>query len=273
MRFILMASFGIAAMAGLGISVLQGKRAGRIGWIFLGGAFLVAVFGIFEVHRATQHAPSFMTGPGGSLVFLIAAAVVLGLQIRGNLPGWLFSFLICCLTAIDLISFSYGFLGFASAKEIFPPAPAFDFLSRQGDPSSFRIAKAGYPIPANSGMMYGIQMAEGYDICLERTRLFTRGLTETRDDGVFFLSDKIAEARDRRLDMLNVKYLLVITPSPDFDQLASQPGRFSMVYNERSIAIFENKSVLPRAFVVPLRAAEVIADPSAQLNRVRDPAF
>src|SRR5207249_1550871 len=50
-RFILLASFGIAAMAGLGISVLEGKRAGRIGWILLGGAFLVAVFGIFEVHR------------------------------------------------------------------------------------------------------------------------------------------------------------------------------------------------------------------------------
>lgn len=272
-RFILIASFGIAAMAGLGVSVLEEKKQIRAAWVLFGGALVVGLFGIFEVHRATAQAPSFMRGPGGSLVFLVAAALLVGAQLRGLLPRPSFSFLICAITAADLISFSYGFLGFASAKEVFPPAPAFDFLSRQGEGWTFRIAKAGYPIPANSGMMYGIQMGEGYDICMERTRLFSRGLTEMRDDGVFFLSDKIVETKDRRLDMLNVKYLLVITPSPDFDRLRGQPERFTPVYRENSIAIFENKSVLPRAFAVPQRGAEVIADAGAQLERVSSPEF
>ena len=275
-RFILIATFGIASMAGLGASLLEEKaprNAGRTPWLLLGAAFVVVLFGVFEVHRATARAPSFMTGPGGSLVFLILASILLAARLRGMLSGRPFAFLVCGLTAIELLSFSHGFFGFAPVKEIFPRPPVFDFLARQGDPSAFRIAKAGYPIPANSGMMYGIQMAEGYDICTERTRLFTRGLTEMRDDGVFFLSDRIAQNRDRRLDMLNVKYLVVITPSVDFDRLASQAGRFEMVYRENSIAVFENKSVLARAFVVPQDGAEVVADPAAQLDRLKDPEF
>jgi hypothetical protein len=272
-RFILVASFGIAAMAGLGTSVLEEKTPGPAAWILLAGSFVLALFGIFEVHRATQGTVPFMRGPGGSLIFLIAAMLLLALQLRGSLPGTIFSFLVCVFTAIELISFSYGYTGFAAAKEIFPPAPVFDFLARQGDPAMFRIAKVGYPIPANSGMVYGIEMAEGYDLSTERTRLFTGGLTETRDDGVFFLADKIIETRDRRLDLLNVKYIVAIARSPEFDRLVSRPERFAVVYKEGSIAVFENKSVLPRAFVVPQRGIEVIPEAPAQLSRVKDPAF
>ena len=91
-----------------------------------------------------------------------------------------------------------------------------------------------------------------------------RELAEPRDDGVFFLSDRIAGVHDRRLDLLNVKFVVVTAPGPDFDQLALRPERFAVVYREGSIAVFENKSVLPRAFAVPQGGAEVIPDPAAQ---------
>src|SRR5205823_73438 len=130
-----------------------------------------------------------------------------------------------------------------------PPAPVFDFLARQAPSGSFRIAKVGYPIPASAGMVYGIEMAEGYDFPIERLQLFMNGLTETRDDGVFFLADMIAQTNDRRLDLLNVKYVLAISPSPEFDQLNRRPDRFTLVYKQGAIAVFQNKSVMPRAFV------------------------
>src|SRR6185436_13576376 len=94
-----------------------------------------------------------------------------------------------------------------------------------------------------------------------RARLFTRGLTETRDDGVFFLSENIVENPDRRLDLLNVKYLIVIAPSVDFGRFASRPDRFKLVYQDKTTAVFENRSVLPRAFVRPKNAADPIAEP------------
>ncbi|HEY2383065.1 MAG TPA: YfhO family protein [Terriglobia bacterium] len=180
---------------------------------------------------------------------------------------------ICFLAAIELLTFSYGYLGFAAPNEVFPPAPVFDFLARQGNPAEFRIAKVGYPIPANSGMFYGVEMAEGYDLPIERTRLFTQGLTENRDDGVFFLADKIVETNDRRLDLMNLKYIVTSWPSPEFDRLVRRSDRFAVVYEEGAIAVFENKSVLPRAFVVPEQGVEVIPDPAAQLNRLKDVSF
>jgi hypothetical protein len=253
--------------------VLERRTAGSMGWVLLAGATLVTLFGIFEVHRATQGTISLMRGPAGSLVFLAAALLLFVLQMSGSLPARLFPPFACILTAVELISFSYGYFGFAAKTEIFPPAPVFDFLAGRGEAGTFRVAKAGYPIPANSGMIYGIEMAEGYDLSTERTRLFTRGLSEMRDDGVFFLADGIAETHDRRFDLLNVRYVVVIMPSPEFDQLARHPGRFASIYEAGSIAVFENRAALPRAFVVPLGGVEVIPDATAQLSRLKDAGF
>ncbi|HYR92324.1 MAG TPA: YfhO family protein [Terriglobia bacterium] len=278
-RLILVISFGIAAMAGLGVSVMENfaeavtPRRRAIAKALLGGAVVVAGLGIFEVHRATLSPVDLTRGPAASLAFLIAGVALLGAQIRGWLKGRLFPILACALAAFELVSFSYGYTGFSRTADVFPAAPVFEFLSRQGDPATFRVAKAGFPIPVNSGIMYKLHTADGYDICTTWMRIFNNDLTLERDDGIFFLADKLSQSTDRRLDMLNVKYLVVIAGSPDFEQLAVRPDRFAEVYKQGSIAVFENKFVLPRLFAAPQTGIEVIGDTAAQLGRLKDPAF
>ena len=278
-RLILVASFGIAAMAGLGVSVIENfaeaitPRRRRVAMALLGGAAVVAAFGIFEVHRATLSPVAVTRGPAASLVFLIAGAAVLGSQIRGWFRGRLFPILACALAAFELVSFSYGYTGFSRTADVFPAAPVFEFLSRQGDPATFRVAKSGFPIPVNAGIMYNLHTADGYDICTTWHRFFNNDLTLDRDDGIFFLADKLSQSTDRRLDMLNVKYLVVIAGSPDFEQFTARPDRFAEVYKEGSIAVFENKFVLPRLFAAPQSGIEIIGDTAAQLGRLKDPAF
>jgi hypothetical protein len=274
-RLILVAGFGIATLSGLGISALQRRKFhARLGFGLLLAGLLVGGIGIFEIHRATfGSAPPFMRGPSASLLFLMAAGLLFAVQLRRALPDRLFAFLVCAITAVEMLTFSYGYLRFARVNDVFPRVPVFDFLRKQGDPSSFRIAKTGYPIPANSGLMYGLQMAEGYDISTEHTQRFAAGLAEMRADGVFFLSDAVTKSRDRRIDLLNVRYFLVTTPGIDFDRFSQLPERFSLVYREGTVGIFENKKVLPRAFAVPQSGIEVIADPIEQLKRVQDPSF
>ncbi len=271
-RLILVASVSLAAMAGMGISTLSRTRLPK-GQVLLIAVSIIVALGIVEVYRATQTPPPPFAGPASSLVFLIAAFALLTIRLNTRLGNSAFGWLACGLTAVELLSFSFGFLGFAKPEEIYPAAPIFDFLKKQGDPFAFRIIKTGYPVPANSGIMYGIQMAEGYDLSTERARLFTEGLAETRDDAVFFLAENIQRSPDRRLDLLNVKYAVAIFPGPDFDRFAQQPSRFSLVYKERSIAVFENKSAMPRVFAVPMDGIEVIPDPQTQLKRIKDPAF
>src|SRR5262249_51687848 len=97
-------------------------------------------------------------------------------------------------------------------------------------------------------------------------------LTEPREDGVMFLAEKILAAHDRRFDMLNVKYLMVSRPGPEFDMISAS-DRFMPVFSQESVAVFENKTTLPRFFCVPLTGIEVIAETSAQVARLKESNF
>jgi hypothetical protein len=134
------------------------------------------------------------------------------------------------------------------------------------------VAKDRFPIPHNAGMIYGFEAADGYDLTTARTRAFTADVTEPREDGAMFLAEKILAARDRRLDMLNVKYLLVSRPGAEFDMISAS-DRFAPVFSQDSVAVFENKTALPRFFCVPVSGIEVIAETSAQLSRLKDSNF
>jgi hypothetical protein len=122
-------------------------------------------------------------------------------------------------------------------------------------------------------MVYGFEMAEGYDLTTARARLFTDGLREDRDEAIFFRIDEVVHTPDRRFDLLNVKYVVVPYPGAEFDLLSGTPERFRIVYKDPSIAVFENQSALPRVFAVPQSGVEVITDPSKQLVRLRDSSF
>ena len=275
-RLILVSSFGIAALAGLGVSALEqddesGKRPLTLA--LLGIAFLVAAGGIYEVHRATLIPVDFMRGPWASLAFLTAAAALLAWRVMGGLRGRIFSILICGLAGLELLTFSFGYTGFAHPSEIFPMAPVFNFLRNGDSPATFRIAKAGYPIPPNSGMIYGLESADGYEITTERARTFSMGLTEDRDDAVFFDATKVAQAADRRTDMLNIRYWIVIAGSPEFKEFAGRHDRFAQVYNEGSVAVFESKSTLPRLFAAPQAGIKIISDATAQMAQVTNRFF
>jgi hypothetical protein len=49
--------------------------------------------------------------------------------------------------------------------------------------------------------------------------------------------------------------------------------RFSQVFNNGYVAIFENKHVLPRAFAVPASGIEVLDNMTAELERIKSTSF
>jgi hypothetical protein len=278
-RLVLVVSFAIAAMAGLGISVLEDpiaflqrrRRAMAFALFFV--AAVAGGFSIYELHLATLRPVALTRGPLGSLIFLALGVLAITWRLSGYSNRRAFSIAACTLVGIELVSCTYGYTGFARPEEIFPAAPVFDFLQSQGHHGTFRVAKAGYPIPANSGIVYGLEMADGYEVCTAATKAFTADLTENRDDAVFFLADKVVQAQDRRVDMLNVRHFVVIKPGPEFDNFAQHPERFVEVFSEGSISVFENSSVLPRLIAVPQTGIRIIRDPAQQLEMVKDATF
>jgi Bacterial membrane protein YfhO len=277
-RLTLIVDFAIAALAGLGISAIgerlamQIPRARRWAMALLVAAFGFLCFCIYEVHLATLTPVAPFRSPSASLMFLGIAFALLALRLRENLSDRLFSLAICGLAGLEMLSFSYGYLRFARAREVFPAAPVLEFLRSQANAAPFRVAKDRFPIPHDAGMIYGFEAADGYDLTTERTRTFTSDLIENREDGVMFLAENILGSRDRRFDLLNVKYLMVSKPGPQFDLLATS-DRFVPVFSQEFVSVFENKTVLPRAFAVPLAGVEVIRESNAQLERLKQPDF
>jgi hypothetical protein len=278
-RFIFVASFGIAAMAGLGISILQEAETALTGrkrkyaWVLLGAAFAAVIVAISRLQLATQVEAPLMRRPVFSVFLLCVAMALLGWALSGRMKHRLLQTLVLSFVVLDMVTFSYGFSGFSSQGSIYPAAPLFDFINKNADASHARVVQVGNAFPANVAMMYGFAGGDGYEVCLERPRLFASGLAQDRQDGIFLVADGIVDTTDRRLDMLNVKYFVVPAGGADFQRFAAHSDRFTPVLDDGHVAVFENSRVLPRAFLVHLSEAEVLPTPEAQLNRLRDPSF
>ncbi len=276
-RMILIASFGMAALGGLGISALENETAfpsrRRLMALFLLGIAVVFTFLlVYRLQAVTQFKVEFTRRPSFSRALLVLSLVPIVWRLHGGLRGRLFPFIACSLAAFDLVTFSYGYMGFAKPDEIFPPAPAFDFLAKQNDPMRFRIAQIGLPYSANANIMYQSSSADGYEVCATLPRVFALDFTENRWDGIQFIPERVLNSRDRRLDMLNLKYFILTRNAPEFKQF-TLAERFRLVFNNGYVAIFENKSVLPRAFAVPASGVEVIQGRKDQLERLRNRSF
>jgi len=277
-RMILLGSFGIAILAGLGISALEEETrfSGRkrlLAVCLLAVPFLIGLVLAYELQLWTEFKIEFMRRPSFSRTLLLVGAVPILWRLWGGLRGRLFPIVTCGIAMFDLATFSYGYAGFGRPADIFPPSPVFDFLAKNLDPASFRVAQLGSPYLINGNMMYGVSSADGFEARLTpEQRTFTWDIAEDRMESIYFNGANLLKWRDRRFDLLNVKYLVVTTRAPEFKEVSSSP-RFQLVFNNGYAAIFENKSVLPRAFAVPASGIEVYEDRNEQLARLRNPAF
>jgi len=189
------------------------------------------------------------------------------------MPGRLFSAVVIGFTAFELLTFSHGFVGFSASSSIYPSAPLFDFIRKNADPAQFRVIQSGNAYSSNVAMIYGFAAADGYEVALQRPRLFAGDLSEDREDGVFFTADKILAAHDRRLDLLNIKYVVVPSESEEFRKFSAALDRFSPAFTDGHVSVFENKRVLPRAFLVPASGVEVVPDAQGEISTLRSPGF
>jgi hypothetical protein len=272
-RLLLFVDFGLAGLAGLGISALESLRRELRPYALalVGIATGLACALIYALPRNADFKFDFLRSPSLSLALLLVGAVIIASRVYAIVPHRTFAVLVCAIAAFDGVTFSYGYLGFAPAKDIYPASPLFQFLSQHLESGPFRTASLNDTYPTNANMMYAIPSADGYDLPLRRLRTFTRGIRVEPDVGVG-VTDLALSTTDRRLDLLNVKYIVANTFMPTLPMLEQLP-RLAPVFRRGTVVVFENKTVLPRAFAVPSRNIEVIAEPEAQFNRLTDPAF
>jgi len=280
-RLILLVDFAFAVLAGLGTSILQqeqaalGKAKLRMAWILLALAFAASFYGVYELRRITEVRVETMRRPSFSRTLLLAGFVIVAWKLMRKERAKWFSAVAPAVLAFDLLTFGYGFNGFTRVEDIFPPAPVFDFLRRQGRPETFRIAASGGDVySSNSGMSYGLQSLSGYEVSVfSRLRSFVKDFDQGMMPYVALVGDKLVASNDRRIDMLNVRYVVAFTGSAEYPAFKGSSERFVEVFKRGEVAVFENKTVLPRAFVVPESGIRVVGNPEEQLTILKDPSF
>jgi hypothetical protein len=87
------------------------------------------------------------------------------------------------------------------------------------------------------------------------------------------VANKILLANDRRLDMLNVKYVVVTTSGQEYEMFLQHPERFSQVFKKGKTVVFENKTALPRAFLVGAGGILPLPGDMEQIEAIKDPSF
>ena len=280
-RFLFVLSLALAVLAGLGISALEQKmeqwsverRRFRLKSALLVVAGLaVGSLMVYLLRLRTVETVEPLRVPRASLILLLVSGVVVYARIAGWLSRVQFNVLIVSVVAYDVLTFSYGYLPFHRAREVYPMVELFDRLKQLGgDP--FRIARLDDAYAVNSELVYDLDSAQGYEIPLARFYKFLDGVHHNDGDAVMLDSEALLKLKDRRVDMLNTRYILAPTPNPSAAALRSQTDRFRFVFAAGHTDVFENLHAMPRAFVIPATGIEVIADEALQLARLKNPAF
>lgn len=290
-RWIYPYSLCVATLAGLGASALvAGRRPPRlavaIGWLgaALGILGLMAALGgwlgraalldlaaralrrsaaLAQAFPDAQALYSYQWANLTGLALLLLASGLLVLALARRAPAA--RALALGLLVADLFSFGYGF------NTVADPAPlAFvppEIAAIQADPELFRIATLGERdvLPANTGMLFGLQDIRGYDTILLRDYVQYLELIEPQRGLLYSKIDKLRDPRSLAsplLDLLNVKYVLTT-------ERVDSPS-WSLVI-DGAVRVYRNERVLPRAFLV--EQATVANGPSEALELLARPGF
>lgn len=279
-RTLLLVDFSLAVLAGLGITMLETEPAAKTGsrrWIagVTGFSLALSLAGIWVLAAGTAQAVSHRRGPEWTAVFLMLGAAAVLLRVTGHVRAATFSLVALVILCLDLGTFRSGILPFVPPREIFPQAPTFDFLKMHADPGQYRVAAIYGAYPPNAEMVYGLAALTGYDLTLTRLKNVLDDFGPAALDTVGMNAEPVANLNDRRLDLLNVRYVVATTYRNSSAILAAKPERFKAVFSDGTVTVFENLHALPRSLFVPAagNSIEVVPDEQQQVLRLKSPLF
>jgi len=196
-----------------------------------------------------------------TLLVFTGLAIIVAAKAPGQRRG--FRWALPAVLVVDLFSFGRNYNPSIPAQLDYPPHRAIEFLKNQ--PGLFRVLALNGALPPNTNMLFGLQEIRGYN-ALE-TESYLRFLAATGDYPqplAHFKTLYFSNFRSRLIDLLNVKYLLS-------DRELRDP-KLALAWEDPSgVRIYENRSVLPRAFL--LYRAHVVRDMDEMDYALRDPRF
>ena len=186
-------------------------------------------------------------------LLLLACAMLLLLCARRSMRANLLALATIGVIVADLAYFGWKLNPTREREGLYPEMSSIQFL--QTDSSIYRVIRGPLSrkvFPPNSLAVYGISDVQGYsgivlDYYVDFLNLIEKGVSGPRR--VYSLK-YAASLSSRLLDLLNVKYVITIAePGEEMARLEQADPDIVLVY-DREVKIYENRDVLPRAFLV-----------------------
>lgn len=231
-RSLVLFCFSIALLSGFGFDYLPKiSIKEKLTSIFL-VLITISIFAIyaFNIHQTVGLRNLIIPA---SILFL--SSIIL---IKTKLKPLLIS-----IAIFELFYFGWKFTPFSPRNLIFPQTPILEFLENQKKP--FRTT-GDHVIPINLRMVYGIDTVEGYDAIYPANS--SKIIQLINNGGDFRRYAIIDNDTSPLLNLVNTKYILALTSDPNLKRFDNQ--RFSKVFQDKSVIVYENKDALPRAFMV-----------------------
>ena len=278
--------FSVAILAGLGYDVLKQKlKDSRIkaysvvGSVFVGfgmlliGAWLAALaepspaFQTLKVEQVVRAALFLIAGAGLlALSGLRSTPVRIGHRLYALQP--LNALLVLVLT-VDLLTLVPGYNAWVGTDQVLPSTPAIDWLrARSGYERVMGLDSPGPLLNPNTQSLFGIHSVAGYDsLHTRRLEQYWSAVDPTirpsNRSGPYASVFIRPQAYTSTLaSLMNVRYIVAansFAPQVPLD-----------VAFKDEVTIYENKSALPRAFLV---AQAQVLNPETILKRLAEPGF
>ncbi|MGE3909661.1 MAG: YfhO family protein [Chloroflexota bacterium] len=287
-RIIALADFSLAMLAGFAVSSLSEPRRRAYPWLTAASLLLAAGITVIQMWLpdAGPLIPdaadpftlgrSIFQGRAFSVLLIQAAAILLVLPLivpALRRHAGTYGPALCALIAVDMLTFAYMHVPFLRTDVLLATPPAIQFLQERVDDTS-RILATRNTIPYNWEAQYRLATPQGY---LYITRLMVdvmAPITLEPDPGIIELRlDRLLNTRSPIIDFLGVRYLVANHQDGSAEELAKYPDRFTSVYDDGSVKIFENPSWLPRARVIPCEGIEFQEFQRRSIARTNSPAF
>jgi hypothetical protein len=170
----------------------------------------------------------------GLIVLLVLTSLAISLVVTQGKRRRSLAWTLPAVLTLDLFSFGRNYNPSINLEKEFPSHAALEFLQRQ--PGLFRILWLDGGLPPNTNLIYGLQEVRGYN-ALE-TEAYQRFLRAT---GPYTRTLYFSNFESRLVDLLNVKFVI--------SDRQLQDAKLTPVL-EGPVRVYENREVLPRAFLV-----------------------
>ena len=256
-RLLFVTDFSLSVLAALGFDyfmVLKNKKT----IFYILGIFSVLIVGLWSFvllfHGSLVSLENLRVSKQNlilpTIIFVLSSVVILLIVFlkkdKFSKVVILLPYLLIIITIFDLFRFGWKFEPFTNKNYLFPSTSVISFLQKQNSKEPFRIMATDSKIlPPNFSAMYKIQTLDGYDpLYLSRFgELMAAAGREVPDINPPFGFNRIITPQNyksRIIALANVKYVLSLEEIRD--------ANLNQVFSDKTVRVYENKQVLPRAF-------------------------